>query len=153
MITKTLSHFVLGLIVFIWVVPFVALVSTSLRSETEAKTAGFWTAFTPTELGHRFSTHDKGEKIKIFTMNGNIFDRLNKDKDSFIVSGEINSILIKQRIADPEKPGKTKLVRKLVPAGELMNVRGGDLFSRKMVVFHGPFLKKLYQNQKTLMFL
>ena len=76
MITKTLSHFVLGLIVFIWVVPFVALVSTSLRSETEAKTAGFWTAFTPTELGHRFSTHDKGEKIKIFTMNGNIFDRL-----------------------------------------------------------------------------
>ena len=68
MITKTLSHFVLGLIVFIWVVPFVALVSTSLRSETEAKTAGFWTAFTPTELGHRFSTHDKGEKIKIFTM-------------------------------------------------------------------------------------
>ena len=104
MITKTLSHFVLGLIVFIWVVPFVALVSTSLRSETEAKTAGFWTAFTPTELGHRFSTHDKGEKIKIFTMNGNIFDRLNKDKDSFIVSGEINSILIKQRIADPEKP-------------------------------------------------
>ena len=43
MITKTLSHFVLGLIVFIWVVPFVALVSTSLRSETEAKTAGFWT--------------------------------------------------------------------------------------------------------------
>ena len=150
MITKTLSHFVLGLIVFIWVVPFVALVSTSLRSETEAKTAGFWTAFTPTELGHRFSTHDKGEKIKIFTMNGNIFDRLNKDKDSFIVSGEINSILIKQRIADPEKPGKTKLVRKLVPAGELMNVRGGDFIFSKDGSFSWTFSEETLPKPKNL---
>ena len=150
MITKTLSHFVLGLIVFIWVVPFVALVSTSLRSETEAKTAGFWTAFTPTELGHRFSTHDKGEKIKIFTMNGNIFDRLNKDKDSFIVSGEINSILIKQRIADPEKPGKTKLVRKLVPAGELMNVRGGDFIFSKDGSFTWTFSEETLPKPKNL---
>ncbi|MDA7759164.1 carbohydrate ABC transporter permease, partial [Amylibacter sp.] len=150
MITKTLSHFVLGLIVFIWVVPFVALVSTSLRSETEAKTAGFWTAFTPTELGHRFSTHDKGEKIKIFTMNGNIFDRLNKDKDSFIVSGEINSILIKQRIADPEKPGKTKLVRKLVPAGELMDVRGGDFIFSKDGIFSWTFSEETLPKPKNL---
>jgi len=150
MITKTLSHFVLGLIVFIWVVPFVALVSTSLRSETEAKTAGFWTAFTPTELGHRFSTHDKGEKIKIFTMNGNIFDRLNKDKDSFIVSGEINSILIKQRIEDPEKPGKTKLVRKLVPAGELMNVRGGDFIFSKDGSFSWTFSEETLPKPKNL---
>jgi alpha-glucoside transport system permease protein len=38
----------------------------------------------------------------------------------------VKSILIKTRIADPENPGKTKLVRKLVPAGEAMDVRGGE---------------------------
>ena len=150
MITKSLSHFVLGLIVFIWIVPFIALVSTSLRSETEAKTAGFWTAFTPTELGHRFSTHDKSEKIEIFIMNGNIFERLNKDKESFIISGEIKSILIKQRIADPEKPGKTKLIRKLVPAGEVMNVRGGDFVFSKNGDFSWSFSEKTLPKPKKL---
>ena len=150
MITKSLSHFVLGLIVFIWIVPFIALVSTSLRSETEAKTAGFWTAFTPTELGHRFSTHDKSEKIEIFTMNGNIFERLNKDKESFIISGEIKSILIKQRIADPENPGKTKLIRKLVPAGEVMNVRGGDFVFSKNGDFSWSFSEKTLPKPKKM---
>jgi len=57
--TRTLKHVVLILIVLIWVVPFIALVTTSLRSETASKTSGFWTAFTPTELGHRFTTHDR----------------------------------------------------------------------------------------------
>ena len=52
--TRTFKHIVLALIVFIWVLPFVALVTTSLRSETASKTSGFWTAFTPAELGHRF---------------------------------------------------------------------------------------------------
>lgn len=150
MITKSLSHFVLGLIVFIWIVPFIALVSTSLRSETEAKTAGFWTAFTPTELGHRFSTHDKSEKIEIFTMNGNIFERINKDKESFIISGEIKSILIKQRIADPEKPGKTKLIRKLVPAGEVMDVRGGDFVFSKNGDFSWSFSEKTLPKPKKM---
>ena len=126
MITRTLSHSVLALIVFIWVVPFVALVSTSLRSETEAKTAGFWTAFTPTELGHRFSTHDKGDDTEILTMAGNILARLNNEASGFPVTGDVQSILIKTRIPDPENPEKTKLVRKLVPAGEVMDVRGGD---------------------------
>ena len=126
MITRTLSHSVLALIVFIWVVPFVALVSTSLRSETEAKTAGFWTAFTPTELGHRFSTHDKDDDTEILTMAGNILARLNNEASGFPVTGDVQSILIKTRIPDPENPEKTKLVRKLVPAGEVMGVRGGD---------------------------
>ena len=126
MITRTLSHSVLALIVFIWVVPFVALVSTSLRSETEAKTAGFWTAFTPTELGHRFSTHDKGDDTEILTMAGNILARLNNEASGFPVTGDVQSILIKTRIPDPENPEETKLVRKLVPAGEVMGVRGGD---------------------------
>ena len=69
MISRTLSHTVLALIVFIWIVPFVALVTTSLRSEIASKTSGFWTAFTPTELGHRFSTHDKGENSEIYELN------------------------------------------------------------------------------------
>lgn len=124
--TKTLSHIVLALIVFIWVVPFVALLSTSLRSEIEAKTAGFWTAFTPTELGHRFQTHDKVAAEKLITMKGNIFERINAKSSGFPVSGDVKSILIKTRIADPESPGKTKLVRKLVPAGEAMVVRDGS---------------------------
>lgn len=81
--TKTLSHIVLALIVFIWVVPFVALLSTSLRSEIEAKTAGFWTAFTPTELGHRFQTHDKVAAEKLITMKGNIFERINAKSSGF----------------------------------------------------------------------
>ena len=37
MISRTLHHTVLALIVFIWVVPFVALVTTSLRSEIASK--------------------------------------------------------------------------------------------------------------------
>jgi alpha-glucoside transport system permease protein len=123
--TKTLSHIVLALIVFIWVVPFVALVSTSMRSEVAAKTSGFWTSFTPTELGHRFSTHEKDQLEPTSVMRGNILERINAESSGYAVSGDVKSILIKTRIADPENPGKTKLVRKLVPAGEAMDVRGG----------------------------
>ena len=95
MVARSLRHVVLALIVFIWVVPFVALVTTSLRSETASKTSGFWTAFTPTELGHRFSTHEKGEAEKLTVMTGNIFERLNKDDPSFPVTGEVNSIYLR----------------------------------------------------------
>ena len=123
--TKTLSHIVLALIVFVWVVPFVALVSTSMRSEVAAKTSGFWTSFTPTELGHRFGTHERGGTEPIVVMRGNILERINAGTSGYEVSGDVKSILIKTRIADPENPGKTKLVRKLVPAGEAMDVRGG----------------------------
>ncbi|MDB2519457.1 carbohydrate ABC transporter permease [Planktomarina temperata] len=123
--TKTLSHIVLALIVFIWVVPFVALVSTSMRSEVAAKTSGFWTSFTPTELGHRFATHERGLMEPAVIMRGNILERINAEASGYAVSGDVKSILIKTRIADPENPGKTKLVRKLVPAGEVMDVRGG----------------------------
>ena len=123
--TKTLSHIVLALIVFIWVVPFVALVSTSMRSEVAAKTSGFWTSFTPTELGHRFATHERSVMEPAVIMRGNILERINAEASGYAVSGDVKSILIKTRIADPENPGKTKLVRKLVPAGEVMDVRGG----------------------------
>ena len=123
--TKTLSHIVLALIVFIWVVPFVALVSTSMRSEVAAKTSGFWTSFTPTELGHRFATHERGGTEPIVVMRGNILEQINAETSGYEVSGDVKSILIKTRIADPENPGKTKLVRKLVPADEAMDVRGG----------------------------
>ena len=123
--TKTLSHIVLALIVFIWVVPFVALVSTSMRSEVAAKTSGFWTSFTPTELGHRFATHERDGTEPIVVMRGNILEQINAETSGYEVSGDVKSILIKTRIADPENPGKTKLVRKLVPAGEAMDVRGG----------------------------
>lgn len=124
--TRTFKHVVLALIVFIWVLPFVALVTTSLRSETASKTSGFWTAFTPTELGHRFSTHDKGKIEPFVTMSGNIFERLNQNSDSFDIEGDVNSILFKGRVADPDKPDKTKLIRQLMKAGEPMDVRGGE---------------------------
>ncbi len=124
--TRTFKHVVLALIVFVWVLPFVALVTTSLRSETASKTSGFWTAFTPTELGHRFSTHDKGKTEPFVTMSGNIFERLNAGRDSFEIEGDINSIFFKGRVADPDKPGKTKLIRQLIRAGEPMDVRGGE---------------------------
>lgn len=124
MISRGLKHIVLALIVFIWVVPFVALVTTSLRSETASKTSGFWTAFTPTELGHRFGTHDGGEEFVVLT--GNIFDRLNMDKDSFEVSGDVISVFFKGRVPDPNNQGETILKRRLVPVGEVMDVRGGE---------------------------
>ena len=124
MISRGLKHIVLALIVFIWVVPFVALVTTSLRSETASKTSGFWTAFTPTELGHRFGTHDGGEEFVVLT--GNIFDRLNVDKDSFEVSGDVISVFFKGRVPDPNNEGETILKRRLVPVGEVMDVRGGE---------------------------
>ncbi len=124
--TRTFKHVVLALIVVIWVLPFVALVTTSLRSETASKTSGFWTAFTPTELGHRFGTHDKGGSEPFVTMSGNIFERLNQDRESYKVSGDVKSILFKGRVPDPEKEGKTKLIRQLIFAGESMDVRGGE---------------------------
>ncbi len=124
--SRTFKHIILALIVFIWVVPFVALVTTSMRSETASKTSGFWTAFTPTELGHRFSTHDKTDTEPFVTMSGNIFERLNGASDSYAVDGEIKSILFKGRVPDPEKEGKTKLIRQLIFAGDVMDVRGGD---------------------------
>ena len=126
MISKTLRHVVLGLIVFIWVVPFVALITTSFRSELASQTSGFWTAYTTTDLGHRFSTHDKGENLEVMEMTGNIFDRLNKEDTSFVIQGKVQSILYKGRVPDPDKPGKTKLIRKLVPPGEAMAVRDGS---------------------------
>ena len=126
MISPSLRHVVLALIVFIWIVPFVALITTSLRSEVASKTAGFWTAFTPTELGHSFRTHEKGQMNDSKVISGNIFERLNKDTSNFPVSGTVNSILFKGRIPDLNDPTKTVLIRKLVPAGEIMDVRGGD---------------------------
>ncbi len=126
MISRSLRHVVLALIVFIWIVPFFALITTSLRSEVASKTAGFWTAFTPTELGHSFRTHEKGQMNDTKVISGNIFERLNKDTSNFPVSGTVNSILFKGRIPDPNDSTKTVLIRKLVPAGEIMDVRGGD---------------------------
>jgi alpha-glucoside transport system permease protein len=148
--TKTLSHIVLALIVFIWIVPFIALLSTSLRSETEAKTAGFWTAFTPTELGHRFQTHDKSAAEKLIVMKGNIFERINSKSSGFPVSGDVKSILIKTRIADPENLGKTKLVRKLVPAGEAMVVRDGSFVFQTNGDFNWTFPEATAPKPKNL---
>lgn len=124
--TRTFKHIVLLLIVFIWVLPFSALVTTSLRSETASKTSGFWTSFTPTELGHRFSTHDRDEIEPFVEKNGNIFERLNQERDSFEVSGDVESILFTGRVPDPENEGKTKLIRQLIYPGEVMDVRDGD---------------------------
>ena len=126
MFNRSFAHIILALILVIWVVPFIALITTSFRSEVASKTSGFWTAFTPTELGHRFGTHDKGQQTKVIEMRGNIFERINKSEEWFTISGEINSIMFKGRVPDPDKPGKTKLIRKLVPAGEVMDVRGGE---------------------------
>ncbi len=126
MIARSVKNVVLLLIVFIWVVPFIALVTTSLRSETASKTSGFWTAFTPTELGQRFSTHDNGDHEGVAAITGNIFERLNMDRDNFEISGDVKSIMFTGRVPDPENPDKTILIRKLVPPGEAMDVRGGD---------------------------
>ena len=148
--TRTFKHVVLALIVVIWVLPFVALVTTSLRSETASKTSGFWTAFTPTELGHRFSTNDKGETEPFVVMSGNIFERLNQGRDSFEVSGDVNSILFKGRLPDPEKEGKTRLIRKLVFAGEAMDVRGGEFVFQSNGDFTWTFAEATAPKPKNL---
>lgn len=150
MVARSLRHVVLALIVFIWVVPFIALVTTSLRSESASKTSGFWTAFTPTELGHRFSTHENGAAEKLTVMSGNIFERLNQDDPSFPVTGEVNSILFKGRVPDPENPDKTILIRKLVPAGEIMDVRGGDFVFQENGDFTWTFAEETAPKPKKL---
>ncbi|MDG2475105.1 MAG: carbohydrate ABC transporter permease [Paracoccaceae bacterium] len=150
MVSRTLSHTVLALIVFVWIVPFVALVTTSLRSEIASKTSGFWTAFTPTELGHRFSTHDKGQEMEVIELTGNIFDRLNDEDNSFPVSGNVKSIFIKRRVQDPENPDKTKLIRKLVPPGEPMVVRGGSFVFQANGDFIWTFPEKTLPKPKKL---
>ncbi len=150
MVARSLRHVVLALIVFIWVVPFIALVTTSLRSESASKTSGFWTAFTPTELGHRFSTHENSAAEKLTVMSGNIFERLNQDDPSFPVTGEVNSILFKGRVPDPENPDKTILIRKLVPAGEIMDVRGGDFVFQENGDFTWTFAEETAPKPKKL---
>ena len=65
MISRTLNHVVLALIVFIWVVPFVALVTTSFALGNGFENLWLLDSFTPTELGHRFSTHDKDDKEEV----------------------------------------------------------------------------------------
>ena len=148
MLSKSLKHIVLALIVFIWIVPFVALVTTSLRSEVASKTSGFWTAFTPTELGHRFRTHDGNQEF--LKMEGNIFERINNDKDAFPVTGDIQSILFKGRIPDPDKEGKTKLIRKLIFPGEPMDVRGGAFVFEPNGNFSWTFDKSTRPKPKSL---
>lgn len=149
MISRTLRHVVLALIVFIWVVPFVALVTTSIRSESASKTSGFWTAFTPTELGHRFGTHDDDSEAFV-EMKGNIFERLNQDKDSYLVSGEIESVFFKGRVPDPADPDKTILLRRLVPVGEVMDVRGGDFVFQANGDFTWTFPEETASKPKNL---
>ncbi|MEN8894502.1 MAG: carbohydrate ABC transporter permease [Yoonia sp.] len=150
MISRNLRHVVLALIVFIWVVPFVALVTTSLRSETASKTSGFWTAFTPTELGHRFGTHDRDQTEPFVEMTGNIFERLNAGKDSYEVTGEVQSIMLTGREPDPENPGKTKLVRRLIAAGEVMNVRDGEFVFQSNGDFTWTFAEATAPKPKNL---
>ncbi len=148
--TRTFKHVVLALIVFIWVLPFVALVTTSLRSETASKTSGFWQAFTPTELGQRFGTHDRDQTDPFVSMSGNIFERLNKNKDSFQISGDVQSIMFKGRLPDPDKPGKTKLIKKLVAAGEVMDVRGGEFVFQSNGDFTWTFPEETAPKPKNL---
>ena len=150
MISRNLRHVVLALIVFIWVVPFVALVTTSLRSETASKTSGFWTAFTPTELGHRFGTHDRDQTEPFVEMTGNIFERLNAGKDSYEVTGEVQSIMLTGREPDTENPGKTKLVRRLIAAGEVMNVRDGEFVFQSNGDFTWTFAEATAPKPKNL---
>ena len=150
MFNRSFAHIILAIILVIWVVPFIALITTSFRSEVASKTSGFWTAFTPTELGHRFSTHDKGQQTKVIEMRGNIFERINKSEEWFTISGEINSIMFKGRVPDPDKPGKTKLIRKLVPAGEVMDVRGGEFIFQANGDFIWSFPEAIAPKPKNL---
>jgi alpha-glucoside transport system permease protein len=130
-VNRGFSNIVLLFIVFIWVVPFVALITTSLRSEFASKTSGFWTSFTPTVLGHRFRTHSKTDEIVGNIIKGNIFEQINEGEEWFPISGKIESIMFKGRVPDPDNQGKTILVRKLIAPGEIMNVRGGDFTFKK----------------------
>ena len=150
MINRTLSNVVLALILFIWVVPFIALLATSMRSEMATKTSGFWTSFTPTELGHRFSTHDRTDVPETNQITGNIFERINKDEEWFPVSGDVQSIMLKGRMPDPDNPDKTVLVKKLVPAGEVMDVRGGDFIFQPNGDFVWTFPEGTTPNPKNL---
>ena len=150
MISRSLRHVVLSLIVFIWVVPFVALVTTSMRSETASKTSGFWTAFTPTELGHRFGTHDRDATDPFVEMNGNIFERLNQDGQSFEITGDVKSIMFTGREPDPDNADKTILVRRLVAAGEVMDVRGGEFVFQPNGDFTWTFAEATAPSPKNL---
>ena len=149
MVKRSFSNIVLGLIVFIWVVPFVALVTTSLRSEVASKTSGFWTSYTSTELGHRFSTHEAVDEP--FTeMEGNIFDRLNAEEEDFEIAGEIQSVMFVGRVPDPNDATKTILIRKLVPVGEVMDVRDGDFVFKANGDFTWTFAEPTNPRPKNL---
>ena len=69
-------------------------------------------------------------------MRGNIFNRINKDEECSKYLAR-STLMFKGRVPDPEKSGKTKLIRKLVPVGEVMNVRDGEFVSKQTVTSHG----------------
>jgi alpha-glucoside transport system permease protein len=58
--------------------------------------------------------------------------------------------LFKGRIPDPENPDKTILIRKLVPAGEVMDVRGGDFVFQENGDFTWTFAEETAPKPKKL---
>ena len=58
--------------------------------------------------------------------------------------------MFKGRVPDPDKPGKTKLIRKLVPAGEVMDVRGGEFVFQANGDFVWSFPEEVAPKPKNL---
>ena len=70
---KLFAHVALLAVVIVWVVPFIGLLTTSIRPQKNANETGFWRAYTTMERGHAVRTLG-GPDGGTLLIEGNLFD-------------------------------------------------------------------------------
>ena len=122
-LAKLFAHIALLAVVILWVVPFIGLLTTSIRPQKDANETGFWRAFTPMERGHAVRTQG-GPDGGSLLIEGNIFDDIavaqqtrfeganERSANAFIpkemeIVGDVTGILSIQRGPDPNDATKT----------------------------------------------
>ena len=140
-VLKLLAHLALLGVVILWVVPFIGLMTTSIRPQKDANETGFWRAFTPMERGHAVRTQG-GTEAGTLLIEGNLFDDIDaaqeidfiraneRSPNAFIpkemqIEGQITGILIIGRIPDPNDASKTIRQRLIKQPGETFEVGKG----------------------------
>ncbi len=141
-LAKLFAHIALLAVVILWVVPFIGLLTTSIRPQKDANETGFWRAFTPMERGHAVRTQG-GPDGGSLLIEGNIFDDIavaqqtrferanERSANAFIpkemeIVGDVTGILSIQRVPDPNDATKTIRQTVIQEPGEAFSVGKGE---------------------------
>ena len=139
---KLLAHLALLGVVILWVVPFIGLLTTSIRPQKDANETGFWRAYTPMERGHAIRTQG-GPEGGTLLIEGNLFDDVDaaqqidferaneRSPNAFIpkemkIEGQVTGILVIERVPDPNDATKTIRQTVIKEPGETFTVGKGE---------------------------